>query len=104
MTMQIMGIKRKWKRMLPVLLAALLWAEGMMGTAYAMETVSLEIPAADAEEGELSEPEESAEEEADEPEEEKPAEEEADEPEEEKPVEEETDISENAESLSLIHI
>lgn len=98
MTMQIMGIKRKWKRMLPVLLAALLWAEGMMGTAYAMETVSLEIPAADAEEGELSEPEESAEEEADEPEEEKPAEEEADEPEEEKPVEEETDISENAES------
>ena len=57
--------------MLPVLLAALLWAEGMMGTAYAMETVSLEIPAADAEEGELSEPEESAEEEADEPEEEK---------------------------------
>ena len=34
-----MGNKKKWKRTLPVLLAALLWAEGTLGTVCASESV-----------------------------------------------------------------
>lgn len=48
MTMQIMRNKRKWKKMLPVLLAALLWAEGMLGTAYASEPAIRDVPEAEA--------------------------------------------------------
>ena len=79
MTMQIMGNKRKWKRTLPVLLAALLWAEGMLGTAYASEPAIRDVPAAEALQTVAAEEPDSSEEDGKTPSggsEEKPAEEE----------------------------
>ena len=40
--MQRTGNRRKWKRTLPILLAAVLWAEGMPGNVYAAPETGLE--------------------------------------------------------------
>ena len=53
--------KRKWRRALPVLLAAVLWIEGTLGNVYASEQVSQELPAAEESGNEQSAGEESAE-------------------------------------------
>lgn len=42
MMMQRTGNRRKWKRTLPILLAAVLWAEGMLGNVYAATETGLE--------------------------------------------------------------
>ncbi len=42
MMMQRTGNRRKWKRTLPILLAAVLWAEGMPGNVYAAPETGLE--------------------------------------------------------------
>ncbi len=45
MIIQRMGNRKKWKRTLPVLLAALLWAEGTLGTVCASEPALRELSA-----------------------------------------------------------
>lgn len=46
--MKRMENKRKWRRTLPVLLAAMLWIEGSLGTIYAAEPVPQEVPETEA--------------------------------------------------------
>ncbi|MDE6404544.1 MAG: Ig-like domain-containing protein [Lachnospiraceae bacterium] len=49
MTMQRVKSKRKWRKTLTALLAAVLWIEGTLGTAYASEPAFREMPAVNAE-------------------------------------------------------